>query len=170
MAGRMTVNPLAHLDIMGSLMLLMVGLGYAKPVPVNPRNFRYKHADTYVAAAGPAMNFLLTLVGGLLWIILDQLDLLQTSVFPVHVLLFWFMFINMNLCLFNLIPLGPLDGSYVLPYFLSPQTRRKYELWNLQYGTYLILGLFVFGMVLPGWSPFRWISILSRGMIGMIIS
>ncbi len=167
MEGRMSINPFVHLDIFGSLMLLFVGIGYAKPVPVNPRNFRYKNADLYVSAAGPGMNLLQALVGGIILHFLSNAGGLTQNVFQ---LLYLFMLINMSLCIFNLIPLGPLDGSYVLPHFLPTELRRKYQIWNMQYGTYAIMGLLLLSVFLPGWSPFSWISRVSQGFVGLIIS
>ena len=168
--GRLTINPFAHLDLVGSLMLVMIGFGYAKPVPINPANFRRKNADVYVAAAGPGMNFLLAILAGVLWNGLAGFDLLETPWFPLPQLLFWFILVNLNLCLFNLIPLGPLDGSYVLPHFLPYDLKRRYQFWNLQYGTYVILGLMLFSYALPHLSPFRWISHVSQQILHFMIT
>ncbi len=168
MMGRLTTNPLAHLDPFGALMLLMVGFGYAKPVPVNPRNFRVHNADFYVAAAGPGMNLLLGIAGGVLWQVFAGAGVFMVLGVPLDELLFWFMFINFNLCLFNLIPLGPLDGSYVLPQLLPRDLRRRYESWNLSFGSQALLGLVVVSMLLPGFSAFSWISSLSRSMVGWV--
>ena len=164
--GRMNINPLSHLDPVGSLMLLFVGIGYAKPVPVDPRNFRYRNSDLYVSAAGPAMNLLLTLVGGILFNFLSSSGALTESIAQF---LYLFMLINMSLCLFNLVPLGPLDGSYVLPYLLPRDIRHKYQQWNRQYGTQAIMGLLLLSFFLPSWSPFIWISRMSREVISIIL-
>ena len=71
-AGRMSLNPLVHLDLFGSLRVLIVGFGYARPVPVNPNNYRVRNADFYIASAGPLMNLLLGLFGTFLYGILAQ--------------------------------------------------------------------------------------------------
>ncbi len=168
MMGRLTTNPMAHLDPLGALMLLMVGFGYAKPVPVNPRNFRVPNADFYVAAAGPGMNLLLGIAGGILWQVFAGAGVFEVMGMPLDELLFWFMFINFNLCLFNLIPLGPLDGSYVLPQLLPRDLRRRYESWNLSFGSQALMGLVVVSMLLPGFSAFSWISAMSRSMVGWV--
>ena len=165
LAGRLTINPMAHLDLFGSLMLIIVGFGYAKPVPVNPRNFKFRNSDFLIAAAGPGMNFILTLIGAMVWRFLDQSGALTSFEFPVSKLLFYFMFINMNLCLFNLIPLGPLDGSYVLPHFLPTDLKRKYQIWNLKYGNQAIIALLLLSYAIHSWSPFRWIGAFSQSMI-----
>ena len=164
--GRMSINPFVHLDVFGSLMLLFVGIGYAKPVPVDPRNFRYRNAHLYISAAGPGMNLLLALLGGILVHVLSFSGTLNQDMLQF---LFIFMIVNMSLCLFNLIPLGPLDGSYVFPYLLPQNTRRKYILWNMQYGTYAILGLLLITVFWPASSPLAWISQISRTFVRTLI-
>lgn len=164
--GRMSINPLVHLDVFGSLMLLFVGIGYAKPVPVDERNFRYRNSHLYISAAGPGMNLLLALLGGILVHVLSFSGALNQDMLQF---LFIFMIVNMSLCLFNLIPLGPLDGSYVLPYLLPQNTRRKYVLWNMKYGSYAILGLLLLTVFWPASSPLAWISQISRTFVGAIL-
>ena len=164
--GRMSINPFVHLDVFGSLMLLFVGIGYAKPVPVDPRNFRFRNSHLYVAAAGPGMNLILTIIGAGLMNVFSSSGL---TAFQWQPFLFLFMFINMSLCLFNLIPLGPLDGSYVLPYMLPSRARRKYIIWNMQYGTIAIVGLLLISLFIPAWSPFSWIAGISREFVFFLI-
>jgi len=102
MAGRMTLNPIVHLDLFGSLMLLMVGFGYARPVPVNPRNYRIRNADFYVASAGPIMNLLLGFGAAFLFRFLALNNLTLLAGVPVLEILYLFILINFNLCLFQL--------------------------------------------------------------------
>jgi len=102
MAGRMTLNPIVHLDLFGSLMLLMVGFGYARPVPVNPRNYRIRNADFYVASAGPLMNLLLGFGAAFLFRFLALNNLTLLAGVPVLEILYLFILINFNLCLFQL--------------------------------------------------------------------
>ena len=170
MAGRLSVNPLVHLDVFGSLMVLIAGFGYAKPVPVNPRNFHHPRADAFVAAAGPLMNLLLGLGGGALIHIFHFNGWLYWEGFPLMKLLTFFILINFNLCLFNLIPLGPLDGSYVLSGFLNRELKWKYEEWNARFGYHALLGLVLVSVAVPGFSFFGWISQISRGMLRLLIS
>ena len=80
-----------------------------------------------------------------------------------------FILINFNLCLFNLIPLGPLDGSYVLSGFLRREMKWKYEEWNARLGYQALLGLVLLSVVIPGFSFFSWISQISRGMLRFVI-
>ncbi len=167
--GRLTLNPLAHLDLFGSLMLLFAGFGYAKPVPVNPRNFRIRKADLYISAAGPLSNLILAGIGA--WMLGMSLQGGWQTVwdFPLGELLVWFSLINMNLCLFNLLPIGPLDGSSVWPYFLPHVPRRKYMEFNDRYGTQVLMGMVMVSLALPGFSPFRWIGEASRSLISWMV-
>ena len=169
MAGRLTVNPMVHLDVFGSLMVLVAGFGYAKPVPVNPRNFRHPRADAFVAASGPLMNLILGIVGGGLIHLFHFTGWLYYEGFPLVKFLTLFILINFNLCLFNLIPLGPLDGSYVLSGFLRRELKWKYEEWNARFGYQALLGLVLLSVVIPGFSFFSWISQISRGMLRFVI-
>lgn len=139
--GRLNINPMAHIDPMGLLMVVLVGFGYAKPVPTNPRNFNSKWAMPLIAAAGPAMNLLLAFVT------------INVYVFGVKSGIEWFTTpgpqyfftllarINLLLMLFNLIPLGPLDGHYILGHFLPHNLAMKYHEFNSKYGHFVFIGL-----------------------------
>ncbi len=139
--GRLNINPIAHIDPIGLLMVVLVGFGYAKPVPTNPRNFNSKWAMPLIAAAGPAMNLLLAFIT------------INVFVFGVNSGIAWFSEpgpeyffkllarINLLLMLFNLIPLGPLDGHYILGHFLPHNAAMKYHEYNSKYGHYAFLGL-----------------------------
>ena len=163
-AGRMSLNPLVHLDLFGSLMVLIVGLGYARPVPVNPNNYRVRNADFYIASAGPLMNLLLGIIGAFLYGILAQNSITILAGVPLLFLLKLFIIINFNLFLFNLIPLGPLDGNSVFPHFLPPNLRIRYQHWNFRYGSYALIGLVLLSILLPNFSAFSWISSISMSM------
>ncbi len=110
--GRMTLNPLAHLDPVGFLMLLMAGFGYAKPVPYNPAFLKNKSRDPMlIGIAGPVSNVLMAVVFVLL------LKFFASTLGPNNLLLqflFFATFININLAIFNLLPIPPLDGSKIL--------------------------------------------------------
>ena len=163
-AGRMSLNPLVHLDLFGSLMVLIVGFGYARPVPVNPNNYRVRNADFYIASAGPLMNLLLGIIGAFLYGILAQNSITILAGVPLLFLLKLFIIINFNLFLFNLIPLGPLDGNSVFPHFLPPNLRIRYQHWNFRYGSYALIGLVLLSILLPGFSAFSWITSISMSM------
>jgi len=139
-AGRLTLNPLAHIDPMGLLMVMIVGFGYAKPVPTDPRRFTSRYAELLVAAAGPAMNFVLALVAvniylqGLRFGWYGPFDVLpQSLVFVAR--------INLLLMVFNLLPIGALDGHYILPYFLPRGLSQRYRYFNARYGNLVLLAL-----------------------------
>ena len=163
-AGRMSLNPLVHLDLFGSLMVLIVGFGYARPVPVNPNNYRVLNADFYVASAGPLMNLMLGIIGAFLYGLLAQNSITILAGVPLLFLLKLFIIINFNLFLFNLIPLGPLDGNSVFPHFLPPDLRIRYQHWNLRYGSYALIGLVLLSILLPNFSAFSWITSISMSM------
>lgn len=145
--GRLTLNPLAHLDPIGSLMILFVGFGWAKPVPVNPVNFSNPHLDMMkVAFAGPASNLLLAFTGGLIMRLVNIFGLLQSEMFIQT--LYFFIFINISLAVFNMIPVAPLDGSQIFGNMIS---KNNPELaWKLQmYGPKILMGIILIGMVTP---------------------
>jgi Zn-dependent protease len=118
LAGRLTLNPLAHLDVLGSLMLVLAGFGWAKPVPVNPYALqrRTPAGMMIVAAAGPVSNVGLALLASIPFL----LGLVSVSSSILAVFIADFIFLNLVLFFFNLIPIFPLDGEKVLTYFLPP--------------------------------------------------
>ena len=163
-AGRMTLNPLVHLDLFGSLMVLIVGFGYARPVPVNPNNYQVRNAEFYIASAGPLMNLLLGIIAAFLYGVLANNSITILAGVPLLFLLKLFIIINFNLFLFNLIPLGPLDGNSVLPHFLPANLRIRFQHWNFRYGSYALIGLVLLSILLPGFSAFSWITSISMSM------
>ncbi len=108
-AGRLTINPIAHLDPLGTLLLFFVGIGWGKPVPINPLNFKdRKKGDLLVGLAGPGSNFLMALAVGLI------LRFIEISNPGLVFFLAFFVWINLVLGLINMIPVPPLDGSHIL--------------------------------------------------------
>ena len=143
--GRLTLNPMAHLDVMGSLMILFVGFGWAKPVPVDSINLRDPMKDMMkVAAAGPVSNLLLAMLAGMVWRLFGGTNFLSDTNFPV--LIFYFTQINIALAVFNMIPVSPLDGSQIFSGYLM---KTNPELaWKIQsYGPQVLFGLILFGYV-----------------------
>ena len=145
--GRLTLNPLAHLDPIGSLMILFVGFGWAKPVPVNPVNFSNPRIDMMkVAFAGPASNLILAFTGGLIMRLVNIFGLLQSEMFIQT--LYFFIFINISLAVFNMIPVAPLDGSQIFGNMISknnPELALKLQM----YGPKILMGIILIGMVTP---------------------
>ena len=147
-SGRLTLNPLAHLDPMGSLMILIIGFGYAKPVPVDARYLKNPRTDMMkVAFAGPAANLLLAFVGG---------TIIRAHIVGGSLILMLYLFtqINIMLAIFNMIPIPPLDGSQI---FSGLMVRKNPDLvMKLQmYGPQILFGLILIGY-LTEISPLWW--------------
>jgi Zn-dependent protease len=129
--GRLTLNPAAHLDVMGSLMLLFAGFGWAKPVPINPYILQRRSASAvmWVSLAGPLSNLGMAVLAAIPFrLTLVPVNYTSGAVLPtLPQFLLEFIFINLLLMLFNLIPLFPLDGEKVLEFFLPPQQKHVLE-------------------------------------------
>jgi Zn-dependent protease len=170
MLGRVTLNPLRHIDLFGTVILPLMALiahfpviGWAKPTPVNPHNFRHPvRDDIYVSVAGPISNFIVA-CGAVVVLGVISLSSAQGQVIvrqlanrtvvssdsvlmPVALLLYDAMFINVLLGVFNLIPVPPLDGSHVFRHLLSDPLRRIYD----QVGVFGLIALVFFGGDLLG--------------------
>jgi Zn-dependent protease len=143
LAGRLTLNPLPHIDPLGALAFVLAGFGWARPVPVNGRNLRRPLRDmALVAAAGPLSNFVVAFLGLVALALVPRLVGSAFVAAPVAGMLRYVYTFNLGLGIFNLIPLPPLDGGHFLPYFFPRAS------WGLlarleQYGP-LILLLLVF--------------------------
>jgi len=140
-AGRLTLNPIPHIDPVGLLMVLLIGIGYAKPVPPDPRKFNTRWGILLVAAAGPGMNLLLAVVTVNLYLLGLKAGIPLFYSPAAQIFFYYLPLINMLLMLFNLIPIGPLDGSYILPFLLPRETALKYYQLNRRYGSYVLLAL-----------------------------
>lgn len=135
--GRLSVNPLRHLDVMGTIMLVIFGFGWAKPVEINPRYYQdYRRGVLKVAAAGPGMNFFLCFIAVFLMSAFHHFGLLEMAGYQ---LLYWIMLYNVWFALFNLIPIPPLDGSKILAAFLPGDLAYQWEAFNYRYGFFLLM-------------------------------
>jgi len=155
--GRLTMNPLSHLDLVGTLALFIVGFGWAKPVPVNTyalRNFRF--GFVFVASAGIIANIILAFLA-----LLALRLILPPAGAPIGTFLFFLAHINIMLAAFNLIPIPPLDGSRILTAFLP--SHMQYQLRRIEpYGFILILVLVFSGVMRPV------IDVLRNIILGLI--
>lgn len=145
--GRLTLNPLAHLDLHGTLLMLLTGFGWAKPVMINPMYYRDRKKGTaLVSLAGPFMNLIMAAAGMIIWAI--ALVLNEKAAFGAGIFRFITMAASMlvrtNLCfmIFNLIPIPPLDGSKVLGLFLPDRTYYK----MLQYERYAMILIMILSL------------------------
>ncbi|MCL2064573.1 MAG: site-2 protease family protein [Candidatus Cloacimonetes bacterium] len=144
--GRLTLNPIKHLDILGALMLLIVRIGWAKPVPINPYNFKSMKKDiALTAAAGPASNFCIAIFAAMFYnFSFNTMGSLDGSSFFVTLVLFALRFlvmINIALGLFNLIPIPPLDGSKIVGGFMPDEMYFKWASFERK-GAYVLFALF----------------------------
>lgn len=172
--GRLTLNPLAHIDPVGSIVLplLMALVGgpifaYAKPVPFNPRRLRHPERDeALVALAGPVSNLLQALAGDAVLFVAWQLFVAfpswsATAWYWVSLVLSTYIYVNLSLAFFNLIPVPPLDGSKLLSLVVRGRGRRVYD-WLQHYGMAILL---VCLYVLPylGIDPIGWLLDVTVG-------
>lgn len=142
MTGRLTLNPMAHIDPIGLIMLLVVRFGWAKPVMINARNFRnWRQGELLVAVAGPVANLLVAFISLLAMAVLFKLGMFSEG---VRLVLSMMVLFNINFAIFNMLPLPPLDGSKVLMVLLPG--RLAYKLISLERYSFIIL---IFLMMTP---------------------
>lgn len=154
LAGRLTLNPLRHLDLIGTLAFFLVKFGWAKPVPVNPAYFRNpKTGMLWVALAGPLSNLVLAMVSALLakavWLLaalLPQVGLITTILTLFNAMLITSVWINLILAILNLLPIPPLDGGRILTGLLPDDLSRSFQKIE-RYGFLLILIFAFSGMM-----------------------
>ena len=153
--GRLTLNPLAHLDPIGSLLMIIAGFGWAKPVPINAYALQRhsRAAVMLVSLAGPASNLLMAIIGSVFFrlhlVLISDVGFIAGRILPTPAtFLFLFVGVNLLLMLFNLIPLFPLDGEKVLGYFLPPSGQRFMD--NIRPYAPMILLVIIFVLPLVG--------------------
>ncbi|MBM3144494.1 MAG: site-2 protease family protein [Chloroflexi bacterium] len=174
--GRLTLNPLAHLDPLGSLMLVVAGFGWAKPVPVDPYVLRRRSAAAmmWVALAGPMSNFLLAILAAIPFrlglVSVEQAFFGAGNFLPtLPQLLLEFIIINLVLMLFNLIPLAPLDGEKIADYFF-PASWSDFLARIRPYGPMILMVLFIgapyLGVDILGWIMRPALQLLFNALVG----
>jgi len=143
--GRLTLNPIAHLDLMGSMALLIMGFGWAKPVPVDSRFLNDPKNDMVkVAAAGPIANIILAVIAAIFLRVFFGLDMVSNTLKTFSII---FMQINITLAVFNLIPLSPLDGSQILSPFLEKRFGTDI-MWKMKvYGPQILFFILIFSAI-----------------------
>jgi Zn-dependent protease len=156
--GRLSLNPIKHLDPIGTLMLLVFGFGWAKPVPVNFNNLHdTRRGLIFVSSAGIVANIILAFFSFFLLRLLSPPEVIST-------ILYYMAHINIMLAAFNLIPIPPLDGSKILMGFSS--RRFQYSLARLEpYGMFIIIGLLYLGVLNPLIAFFQWIILAFIGIL-----
>ena len=169
MEGRLSLNPLKHLDPIGSLMLLFAGFGWGKPVHVNPRNYNrtmsMDKADAIVAIAGPAMNFILAIVLTLIYCAIEKFFIITSTIGTILMyMLLYAISINIGLGIFNLIPLPPLDGSKVIKPFLSFNAKTWFEN-NTTLFSIIFVVLWIIGILGTIISPI--INVVTTGLLNL---
>ena len=141
--GRLTLNPMAHFDLMGSVAMILFGIGWANPVPINPLKFKdQKKGMAISAAAGPASNVIVAAISlaiaKLIWYA-SYVTGVNTVISTLYTIFRSMCFINISLAIFNLIPIPPFDGSRIFNYFLPD----KFYFKIMEYERYIFLALFV---------------------------
>ena len=146
-SGRLTLNPLRHLDPLGTIMIFIVHFGWAKPVPVNPNRLRNPKKDMlWISAAGPMANMVLALASGLLIRVLLTIGVTPDRNTAIGLLFFMVIMslqINLALAIFNILPIAPLDGSKIL-FALLPVRYEKLIYFLERYGPFILIGLIIF--------------------------
>ncbi len=166
-AGRLTLNPIPHIDPAGLLMVVLLGFGFAKPVPTDPRNFKSRSGVLVVSAAGPAMNLILAVATVNLYLLGRRWGFEPLAQPGPQFFFFYLAQINLLLMVFNLIPLGALDGHYILPYFLPGPLALRYRYYNARYGNYALLGLVVLSIM--GLPIFDYVFSVSQRLLPLIV-
>ncbi|HEY4188977.1 MAG TPA: site-2 protease family protein, partial [Candidatus Limnocylindrales bacterium] len=145
--GRLTLDPRAHFDPIGGLMLIVsvlfagFGFGWAKPTPVNPANLRdRRNGEVFVALAGPASNFLMAVAGAFVYRVLDTAGV-ELRIGLLGYVLYLFVLYNVVLAIFNFLPVPPLDGSTLLYRVLTPRQAWQIRPFLTQYGIFLVLAV-----------------------------
>ena len=169
LAGRLTLNPIPHLDPIGSIMLPIfftlvnspIFFGYAKPVPYNPYNLKPgRFSEAFVAGAGPASNAAIAILASLI---------IRLNIFPEsNGVIFLIVVVNVMLCIFNLIPVPPLDGSKVFEALLPKKLGHVYGIWRrrMEYSPFMGMGIILIIIVVLGGAFGSFIRSIAQSLAG----
>ena len=163
--GRLTINPFAHLDIIGTIMIFLFGIGYANPVPVNPARLKHPRRDmALVALAGPVSNLLMAFVSVFIYYIILATGSSNVGIIAVAWFFWYAASVNCTLAVFNFLPIPPLDGAKIFSAILPDKIYFKI----MQYDRYIMIGLMVllFTGVLS--TPIAWLTDLILNLISII--
>ncbi|MGN1329318.1 MAG: site-2 protease family protein [Eubacterium sp.] len=165
--GRLSFNPFAHLNPIGTLMIFLFGIGYANPVPVNPNNFKNpKKGMAITSLAGPVSNLIMGFFSVFVYYAIASFYNGSTVMYAVMYFFYFAASVNVTLAVFNLLPIPPLDGAKILGAVLPDRTYFKY----MQYERYVMIALFVLLFVGVLDTPIAWLSSFMMKIISIIPS
>lgn len=164
MFGRVTLDLTKHFELVGTIMIILTslagfGIGWGKPVPMDPSKMKNPRWDHFMAVlAGPVTNLLLAAIFAVCFRIAFTNTAIDISGF-LYALLSTGVLLNLGLFCFNMVPLGPLDGMWLLGTFFNEKTRYAWTRWNLTIGQFVFIGVVLFSQMMPGGGLFRVIAI-----------
>ncbi|MCC8073555.1 MAG: site-2 protease family protein [Clostridiales bacterium] len=163
--GRLTFNPFAHLDPLGTIMIFFFGIGYAKPVPVNPSRLKHPRRDmALVALAGPLSNLIMGFIFVFIYYAVNAVGSSSTVVYAISYFFYFAASVNVTLAVFNLIPIPPLDGSKILTAVLPDKAYFKF----MQYERYIMIALLILLFIGVLDTPISYLSNIMMRFISII--
>lgn len=164
-SGRLTLNPMAHIDTTGFIVFLLLGVGWAKPVPVNPSNFKkYRSGIAKVSIAGILANLILCIVGSFLYVL--ALNVIGDGADMLVLLSFWLMWANACLLIFNMLPIYPLDGFNFISSFM--RSDNKFVQGNIKYAGKIFIGIILVDLFMDLFLGISLISYVLTALAGWI--
>lgn len=163
--GRLTFNPFAHLNPIGTIMIFLFGIGYANPVPVNPARLKHPRKDmALISLAGPLSNLIMAFISVFIFYAVSVFDNGSTVMYAIMYFFYFAASVNVTLAVFNLLPIPPLDGAKILGAVLPDRIYFKY----MQYERYVMIALFVLLFVGVLNTPIAWLSSFMMKIISII--